>query len=74
MVKDPVCGTEIEEGKAHADAEGLLQSLRIAAWLPKEGPIVDRNPGPAAELAGRVRGELGWEATVRAYGDRAAIA
>lgn len=73
MIKDPVCGMEIGEGKAHADAEGLLQSLRIAARLPKGVFVVHGDPGPEAALATQVRSELGWEATVPAYRDRVAI-
>jgi metallo-beta-lactamase family protein len=55
---------------AHADAEGLLRWLGTATRPPRRVFVVHGDPGPAAALAGRIRDELGWEATVPDYRDR----
>jgi len=58
---------------AHADADGLLRWLGTAARPPDRVFVVHGDPGPAATLAGRIRKELGWRATVPAYRDRAPL-
>lgn len=58
---------------AHADADGLLRWLGTAARPPERVFVVHGDPGPAAMLAGRIRKELGWHATVPAYRDRAPL-
>ena len=58
---------------AHADADGLLRWLGTAARPPARVFVVHGDPGPAATLAGRIRTELGWRATVPAYRDRAPL-
>jgi metallo-beta-lactamase family protein len=52
---------------AHADANGLLRWLRTAAGRPRHVFVVHGEPGPAETLAGRIRSELGWEASVPDY-------
>ena len=58
---------------AHAAADGLLRWLGTAARPPERVFLVHGDPGPAATLAGRIRKELGWRATVPAYRDRAPL-
>lgn len=58
---------EIHGLSAHADANGLLRWLRTAAGRPRHVFVVHGEPGPAETLAGRIRGELGWEASVPDY-------
>jgi metallo-beta-lactamase family protein len=57
---------------AHADADGLLAWLRTASGRPRVF-VVHGDARPAATLAERVRRELGWEAVVPAYRDRAVL-
>jgi len=58
---------------AHADADGLIRWLRTAARPPKRVFLVHGDPEPAKSLAERIKTELGWEATVPKYRDRAQI-
>ena len=58
---------------AHADADGLMRWLRTAARRPKRVFMVHGDSGPAEALAGRIRGELGWEVVVPGYRDRVTI-
>ena len=58
---------------AHADADGLMRWLRTATRPPQQVLIVHGDPDPAQALAGRIRHELGWTATVPAYRDRARL-
>ena len=58
---------------AHADADGLIRWLRTAARPPKRVFVVHGDPEPAKSLAERIKTELGWEATVPKYRDRAQI-
>jgi metallo-beta-lactamase family protein len=58
---------------AHADADGLLRWLRTASRPPRRLFVVHGEPGPAAALAGRVTGELGWKVSVPAYRDRISL-
>jgi metallo-beta-lactamase family protein len=58
---------------AHADADGLVRWLRTAARRPKRVFVVHGESGPADALAGRIKGELGWEVVVPAYRDRITI-
>jgi metallo-beta-lactamase family protein len=58
---------------AHADADGLVRWLRTASRPPRKAFVVHGDPAPAAALADRVRTELGWDASVPAYGEREAI-
>ena len=57
---------------AHADADGLLEWLRTATGRPRVF-VVHGDARPAATLAERIRRELGWEAVVPAYRDRATL-
>ena len=59
---------------AHADADGLMRWLRTATRPPRRVFVVHGEPPAAAALAARVRGELGWQAEVPAYGDRLLLA
>ena len=52
---------------AHSDANGLLRWLRTAAGRPRHVFVVHGEIGPATTLAGRIRGELGWDASVPDY-------
>jgi metallo-beta-lactamase family protein len=52
---------------AHSDANGLLRWLRTAAGRPRHVFVVHGELGPADTLAGRIRSELGWEASVPDY-------
>jgi metallo-beta-lactamase family protein len=52
---------------AHADANGLLRWLRTATGKPRRVHVVHGEAGPAETLAGRIRAELGWDATVPDY-------
>jgi metallo-beta-lactamase family protein len=52
---------------AHADANGLLRWLRTATGKPRRVHVVHGEAGPAETLAGRIRAELGWAATVPDY-------
>src|SRR5262249_20321991 len=58
---------------AHADANGLLRWLRTATGRPRRAFVVHGDPGPAETLAGRIRAELGWEATVPDYNERVTL-
>lgn len=58
---------------AHADADGLLRWLGTAARRPTRAFVVHGDSGPAEALAGRIRGELGWEVVVPGYRDRITI-
>jgi metallo-beta-lactamase family protein len=52
---------------AHSDADGLLRWLRTAAGRPRRAFVVHGELGPAETLAGRIRAELGWDASVPDY-------
>jgi metallo-beta-lactamase family protein len=52
---------------AHADANGLLRWLRTASGRPRHVFVVHGEAGPADTLAGRIRTELGWDASVPDY-------
>jgi metallo-beta-lactamase family protein len=52
---------------AHSDANGLVRWLRTATGRPRHVFVVHGELGPAETLAGRVRSELGWEASVPDY-------
>jgi metallo-beta-lactamase family protein len=52
---------------AHSDANGLVRWLRTATRRPRHVFVVHGELGPAETLAGRVRTELGWEASVPDY-------
>jgi metallo-beta-lactamase family protein len=56
-----------------ADADGLLRWLGTAARPPRRVFVVHGDPEPADALARRIRRELGWDAVVPAYRDRAAL-
>jgi metallo-beta-lactamase family protein len=58
---------------AHADSDGLLRWLRTAAGRPRRVFVVHGDPVPAETLAGRIRQELGWDATVPSYRERLAL-
>jgi metallo-beta-lactamase family protein len=58
---------------AHADSDGLMRWLKTAARRPKTVFIVHGEPDPAKVLAGRIRSELGWDAVVPQYLDRARL-
>src|SRR5262249_5819029 len=58
---------------AHADAEGLVAWLRSAAARPRRVFVVHGEAAAAQALAGRIQGELGWEAVVPAYRDRLSL-
>jgi metallo-beta-lactamase family protein len=58
---------------AHADADSLLAWLRTATGRPRVF-VVHGDARPAATLAERIRRELGWEAVVPGYRDRAILA
>jgi metallo-beta-lactamase family protein len=55
---------------AHADADGLLRWLRTAPRSPRRVFVVHGDPAPAAALAARIGGELGWAAAVPTYRER----
>jgi metallo-beta-lactamase family protein len=55
---------------AHADSDGLMRWLGTATRPPRHVLVVHGDPAPAEALAARVRGELGWPASVPAYRDR----
>jgi metallo-beta-lactamase family protein len=52
---------------AHSDANGLLRWLRTASGRPRHVFVVHGEAGPADTLAGRIRTELGWDASVPDY-------
>jgi metallo-beta-lactamase family protein len=52
---------------AHADANGLLRWLRTAVGRPRRVFVVHGEPDAAEALAGRIRTELGWSASVPDY-------
>jgi metallo-beta-lactamase family protein len=52
---------------AHSDANGLLRWLRTATGKPRHVYVVHGELGPADTLAGRIRSELGWDASVPDY-------
>ena len=58
---------------AHADANGLLRWLRTAAGRPRRVFVIHGEAGPAETLAGRIRSELGWDATVPDYREIVAL-
>ena len=55
---------------AHADANGLLRWLRTATGRPRHVFIVHGELPSAETLAGRIRTELGWDASVPDYRER----
>jgi metallo-beta-lactamase family protein len=55
---------------AHADANGLLRWLRTATGRPRHVFIVHGELPSAETLAGRIRSELGWDASVPDYRER----
>jgi len=59
---------------AHSDANGLLRWLRTATGRPRHVYVVHGELGPADTLAGRIRSELGWEASVPDYREVAELA
>jgi metallo-beta-lactamase family protein len=58
---------------AHADADGLMRWLGTAAARPRRVFVVHGDPAPADALAARIRTELGWEAAVPDYRERAVL-
>jgi metallo-beta-lactamase family protein len=58
---------------AHSDANGLLRWLRTAAGRPRHVYVIHGEAGPAETLASRIRGELGWDASVPDYRERIAL-
>ena len=52
---------------AHSDANGLLRWLRTATGKPRHVYVVHGEFGPADTFAGRIRSELGWDASVPDY-------
>ena len=52
---------------AHSDANGLLRWLRTASGRPRHVFVVHGELGAADTLAGRIRAELGWDASVPDY-------
>ncbi len=48
----------------HADAGELMRWLGTAEGAPERAFVVHGEPGPAAVLAARMRGELGWRVSV----------
>jgi metallo-beta-lactamase family protein len=58
---------------AHADADGLLRWLRTATGRPRHVFVVHGEFGPADTLAGRIRTELGWDASVPDYRERVTL-
>ena len=64
-IKAPV---EVIHGlSAHSDANGLLRWLRTASSPPRHVFVVHGELGPAETLAGRIRDELRWDASVPDY-------
>jgi metallo-beta-lactamase family protein len=55
---------------AHADANGLLRWLGTATGRPRHVFVVHGELPSAEALAGRIRTELGWDASVPDYRDR----
>jgi metallo-beta-lactamase family protein len=58
---------------AHADADMLIRWLKTASRPPRRIYVVHGDPAPAAALASRVKGELGWPVEVPAYQDRVSL-
>ncbi len=58
---------------AHSDANGLLRWLRTATGRPRRVFVVHGEAGPAETFAGRIRTELGWDATVPDYREVVAL-
>jgi metallo-beta-lactamase family protein len=54
---------------AHSDANGLLRWLRTTTGRPRRVFVVHGELQAAEALAKRIRGELGWEASVPDYGE-----
>jgi metallo-beta-lactamase family protein len=52
---------------AHSDANGLLRWLRTASGRPRHVFVVHGELGAADTFAGRIRTELGWDASVPDY-------
>jgi metallo-beta-lactamase family protein len=52
---------------AHSDANGLLRWLRTASGKPRHVFVVHGELGAADTLAGRIRDELRWDASVPDY-------
>ena len=55
---------------AHADADGLVRWARAAPVRPSRAFLVHGEPPAAQALAGRLRGELGWNVQVPGLGER----
>jgi metallo-beta-lactamase family protein len=58
---------------AHSDANGLLRWLRTATGRPRHVFVVHGELAPANTLAGRIRTELGWDASVPDYRERVTL-
>ena len=54
---------------AHADRDGLTDWLRRLASPPRRLFLTHGESEAADSLAGHIRQELGWDATVPDYGD-----
>jgi metallo-beta-lactamase family protein len=53
---------------AHADADGLVRWARTMPRRPRRAWLTHGEPPAATALAGRLRGELGWDVEVAEHG------
>jgi len=58
---------------AHADADEILGWLKHFQRPPRQTFVTHGEPGPAAALRDRIEHELGWHATVPAWGERVTL-
>jgi metallo-beta-lactamase family protein len=63
----------VDAFSAHADADELLDWLRALARPPRRVFLIHGEHAARATLAGRIRGELGWDVALPSYGERAPL-
>jgi metallo-beta-lactamase family protein len=59
---------QLQSASAHADAEQLLQWLRVLPQAPDQTYVVHGNPDASDALRARIGRELGWRAMVPEHG------
>lgn len=65
---------QLEAASAHADADELIAWLRQLKTAPRQVFVTHGEPGASDTLRQRIKGELGWSASVPEYRDAVTLA